>query len=83
LLVALIVLPRIVGEAANGCDGAELDGIARELAQAAATQQHAGGETRGAGHRGALGVGVGLEGFDDLVDIEHGGSLLCRFGTWG
>ncbi|HUH77141.1 MAG TPA: hypothetical protein VLZ53_07245 [Devosia sp.] len=70
-LLVLVVLPGIVGEPADGGDSAQLHGLTGKLTQTALAQEHASSHSGGAGHGGALGVGVGLQGFDDLVDIEH------------
>ena len=67
LLVALVVLPGVVGEAADRGDGAGLG----EAAETAAAEEEARGKAAGAGHRRALRVGVGLQRLDDLVEIEH------------
>jgi hypothetical protein len=50
----------VVGKPAYCGHGSELDGIAGELAQSTATQQHAGRKSRGAGHGRALRILVGL-----------------------
>ena len=71
-LLRLVVLPGVVGVAANGRDGTNLD----QAAETTPAEQHAGRKTRCASHRRALGVLVGLEGRQDLVDVEHGALLV-------